>query len=62
MSENIEDRRGPDAIDMDEIYWRRAHEPKKALKQFPPANQSTTPDWLKDQETQWLKANKKTKP
>jgi hypothetical protein len=64
-SGTVEDRRGPDAIDMDEIYWRRAHEPKKALKQFPPAEtvaKSTTPDWLKDQESQWLKAYKKHSP
>jgi hypothetical protein len=64
-SENIEDRRGPDATDMDEIRWRRAHEPKKPLKQFPPAEtdaKRTVPDWLKDQESQWLKANKKQKP
>jgi hypothetical protein len=26
-SENIEDRRDPDAIDMDEIYWRRVIRP-----------------------------------
>jgi len=56
-SENIEDRRGPDATDMDENRWRRAHEAKKPLKQFP--NVSTTPDWLKDQEMQWLRAKAK---
>src|SRR5262249_25206381 len=52
MSEKIEDRRGPDATDMDEIRWRKWHEPKKPLKQFPAA--STVPDWLKDQEKAWL--------
>jgi hypothetical protein len=65
MSENIEDRRGPDATDMDEIRWQKMYGPKKALKQFPPAEpdaKSTTPDWLKDQESQWLKARKTTKP
>ena len=65
--ENIEDRRGPDATDMDEIYWRRARGEKGQLIQFPPAKtdahaKSTTPDWLKDQESQWLKANKKHSP
>jgi hypothetical protein len=59
-SENIEDRRGPDAIDMDEIRWRKAHEAKKPLKQFPPAAKASShlPDWLKDQESQWLQIKK----
>jgi hypothetical protein len=61
MSENIEDRRGDDQTDLDEIRWRKWYGPKKQLKQFPPA-QSTAPDWLKDQESQWLKANKKHSP
>ena len=56
MSENIEDRRGPDATDMDEIRWRKMHEAKKPLKQFPAA--STVPDWLKDQEKAWLTRKK----
>jgi len=56
-----------DATDMDEIYWRRARGEKGQLIQFPPAEtdahaKSTTPDWLKDQESQWLKANKKHSP
>jgi len=57
MSENIEDRRGDDQTDMDEIRWQKMYGPKKALKSFPPAEmdthaKSTTPDWLKDQESQ----------
>jgi hypothetical protein len=59
MTENIEDRRGDDQIDMDNIRWQRMYGPKKALKQFPPAEtKSTFPDWLKDQESQWIKARK----
>jgi hypothetical protein len=63
MTENIEDRRGDDQIDMDNIRWQRMYGPKKALKQFPPAEtKSTFPDWLKDQESQWLKPHKTAKP
>ena len=36
-SQNIEDRRDLDAIDMDEIYWRRARGEKGQLIQFPPS-------------------------
>jgi hypothetical protein len=36
-SENVEDRRSLDNIDMDTLRWRRAHEPKKPLAQFQPA-------------------------
>jgi hypothetical protein len=59
-SQNIEDRRDLDAIDMDNIRWQRAHAPKKPLKQFPPAAEASShlPDWLKDQESQWIKARK----
>jgi hypothetical protein len=56
MSENIEDRRGDDQIDMDEIRWRKWHEAKKPLVQFPPASESRTPGWLKAQEEAWVKA------
>jgi hypothetical protein len=62
MSENIEDRRGDDQTDLDEPRWKKWYGPKKpptALKQFPPAEtKSTLPDWLKDQESQWLKIKK----
>jgi hypothetical protein len=54
-SQNVEDRRDLDAIDMDEIRWRRAHEPKKPLVKFPPVSQSRTPDWLKAQEDAWVR-------
>jgi len=56
MSENIQDRRGPDATDMDIIRWRQWNSPKKPLKQFPAA--SSVPDWLKDQEKAWLTRKK----
>jgi hypothetical protein len=60
-SENIEDQRSDDQRDMDQLRWRRAHAPKKPLVQFPPAPaaKSTVPDWLKDQESQWLTRNRK---
>jgi hypothetical protein len=34
-SENVDDRRDQMAIDMDDLRWRKAHGPKKPLKQFP---------------------------
>ena len=54
--QNIEDRRDLDAIDIDNIRWRRAHEPKKPLVQFPLAN--PVPLWLRANEEQWLKTKK----
>jgi hypothetical protein len=56
LSENIEDRRGDDQTDLDEIRWQKWYGPKKALKQFPPTSESRTPSWLKAQEEAWLKA------
>jgi hypothetical protein len=70
-SKNIEDSRTPEQKAIDDERWRLIWDPtlvrpaKKPLKQFPPAEpeaKSTTPDWLKDQESQWLKANKKNSP
>ena len=63
-SENVEDRRSGDNIDMDTLRWRRAHgllpeqQAKKPLVQFPPVSESRTPSWLKAQEDAWIKAKK----
>ena len=57
-SQNVEDRRSDDNRDMDDLRWRRAHEPKKPLVQFPPLSESRTPSWLKAQEDAWIKAKK----
>jgi hypothetical protein len=57
-SEKAQDGRSQDQIDMDNLRWRRAHEAKKRLVQFPPASESRTPGWLKAQEDAWIKSRK----
>jgi hypothetical protein len=65
-SKNVEDQRSAADKAADDERWRLSWDqtlvrpPKKALKQFPPATdgRSTLPDWLKDQESQWVKARK----
>jgi hypothetical protein len=72
-SKNIEDRRTPQQKTEDNELWRVSWDPTfenpyeqfyspgapggKSLVQFPPV--STTLDWLRDQETQWVKTEAK---
>jgi hypothetical protein len=72
-SKNVEDWRTPTQKAEDNQLWRLSWDPTyenpyeqfyspgapggKPLVQFPPV--STTPDWLRDQETQWVKTKTK---
>jgi hypothetical protein len=73
-SKNVEDWRTPEQKADDDRNWRVTWDPTfenpyeiyyaPGSPGFRPPVQlpSTTPDWLKDQESQWLKANKKHSP
>jgi hypothetical protein len=68
-SKNIEDWRTPTQKAEDNQLWRVTWDPTyetpyeqfaKPLVQFPPVPPvSTAPDWLRDQETQWVKTKAK---
>jgi len=65
-SRNVEDLRTDNDRAIDNERWRLSWDPtlarpaKKPLKQFPPAEaKSSLPDWLQDQEKQWLMKNRK---
>src|SRR5262245_36071251 len=65
-SQNIKDIRSARDKEIDNEHWRLTWDPalvrpaKKPLVQFPPAEKkSSLPDWLQDQEKQWLMKNRK---